>query len=276
MSLTGFVGFSGPALVYRLQGNAKGVRVRYPEGASTTVNATVNLNGTSQQSLLAGTVTIVRAAFTPRSDLASLLAAVTKSGAAPVPQDNDYIRGMQLDVRIESEPNLEFQTSLTRGLQAEVDLRPRFFQLELGVKNQGHRPSCAVFAIVSALEFQNAELTGKVEKFSEEYLIWAVRKSVRRLPSAAAAAPADPGGEEYQDEGFALAEVVAALRAYGIPLQASMPNTFGSRIESIEDPPPAIVQEARSHQRVFVHQVPGRICGRPRSGIPRRIFPPCR
>ena len=48
----------------------------------------------------------------------------------------------------------------------EVDLRPKFFQLELGVKNQGYRPSCAVFAIVSALEFQNAELSGKVEKFS--------------------------------------------------------------------------------------------------------------
>jgi Papain family cysteine protease len=143
------------------------------------------------------------------------------------------------------------------AVQTEVDLRPKFFQLELGVKNQGFRPSCAVFAIVSALEFQNAELTGKVEKFSEEYLIWAVRKSVRRLP-AVTKSTHDPNGEEYQDEGFALSEVVAALRAYGIPLQASMPNTFGSRIEAIEDPPAAIVQEARNHQRVFVHQLPGR------------------
>ena len=125
MSVTGFVGFGGTALVYRMQGHATGVRVRYPEGASTTVNASLSLTGTSQESLLAGTVTIVRAAFTPRSDLGSLMANLTKAGAPSLPQDNDYIRGMQLDVRIESAPNLEFQTSLTRGLQAEVDLRLR-------------------------------------------------------------------------------------------------------------------------------------------------------
>jgi len=143
-------------------------------------------------------------------------------------------------------------------VQSEVDLRPKFFQLELGVKNQGLRPSCAVFAIVSALEFQNAELTGKVEKFSEEYLIWAVRKTVRRLPAAAITTPDNFTGKEFQDEGFSLTEVVAALRAYGIPLQSSMPNTFGSNIAAIEDPAPAIVQEARTHQRVFVQPLPGR------------------
>ena len=82
MSVSGFVGFGGPALVYRMQGNANGVRVRYPEGASTTVNANLSLTGTSQESLLAGTVTIVRAAFTPRSDLGSLMANLTKAGRA--------------------------------------------------------------------------------------------------------------------------------------------------------------------------------------------------
>ena len=143
-------------------------------------------------------------------------------------------------------------------LLGEVDLRPKFFQLELGVKNQGFRPSCAVFAIVSALEFQNAEIAGKVEKFSEEYLIWAVRKSVQRMPAPGMAAQNESDSKEYRDEGFSLSEVVSALRAYGIPLQATMPNTFGRRIEAIEEPPPAIVREARDHQRVFAHQLPGR------------------
>lgn len=143
-------------------------------------------------------------------------------------------------------------------LLPEVDLRPQFFKLELGVKNQGARPSCAVFAIVSALEFQNAELSGKVEKFSEEYLIWAVRKSVQRMPAPGTVGSDNAGAKEFRDEGFSLAEVVSALRAYGIPLQSAMPNTFGRRIESIGDPAPAIVQEARDHQRVFAHQLPGR------------------
>lgn len=142
------------------------------------------------------------------------------------------------------------------AVQAEVDLRPKFFQLELGVKNQGRRPSCAIFSIVSALEFQNAELTGRAEKFSEEYLTWAVRLTVQRLPAPGAGS--DAANPDDRDEGFTLPEVVAALRAYGIPLQTSMPNTFGRKIDAIEEPPAPIIEEARNHQRVFVHQLPGR------------------
>jgi hypothetical protein len=37
-----------------------------------------------------------------------------------------------------------------------------------------------------------------------------------------------------------------------------MPNTFGTNIRSIAEPPPTVVQEARTHQRVFVHVLPGR------------------
>lgn len=126
-NLGGFVGFGGPALVYRLQATATGVRLRYPEGASTTVNANLNLTGTSEDSLLAGTVSIVRAGFNPRTDFASMLAETARSNApvAPGAASNDYLRGMQFDLRVESVPNLEFQTSLTRGLRAEVDLRLR-------------------------------------------------------------------------------------------------------------------------------------------------------
>lgn len=147
------------------------------------------------------------------------------------------------------------QFGRTADVRSEVDLRPKYFQLDLGVKNQGYRPSCAIFAIVSALELQNAELVGRAEKFSEEYLIWAVRRSTQRINPVAA-----PDGmiQEGDDEGFTLDEVVEALRAYGIPLQSTMPNTFGSKIAAIEDPPPAIIEEASHHQRVFVHQLPGR------------------
>lgn len=141
------------------------------------------------------------------------------------------------------------------GIRLEVDLRQRFLQLELGVKSQGRRPSCSIFAVVSALEFLNADSTGRTEKFSEEYLTWAVHQTVQRV--------APPGGAtedaaEDADAGFSLSEVVDALRTYGIPLQSTMPNTFGSAISGIETPPPAIVAEARNHQRVFVHRLPGR------------------
>ena len=143
------------------------------------------------------------------------------------------------------------------NIQGEVDLRPRFFQLELGVKEQGRRPSCAVFAVVSALEYQNAEVTGQPEKLSEEYLIWAARKILHG--AARPAAPADgrdEGGDE--DEGFSISDVVTALRTYGIPPQSSMPDTLGRKMAEIAEPSPEVVSEARSHRLVYVHQVPGR------------------
>jgi translocation and assembly module TamB len=111
-------------LTYRLQAEAQQVRVRYPEDVSTTFNAKLALNGTSDASTLSGSITLNRAAFNPRSDLGGLMALATKPVPAPA-TPNEYLRGMQFDVRIESGPNFEFQTSLTRDVEAEVDLRLR-------------------------------------------------------------------------------------------------------------------------------------------------------
>jgi hypothetical protein len=135
----------------------------------------------------------------------------------------------------------------------EVDLRPRFRELELHAKNQGRRPSCAIFAVVSAIEFINAENTGKPEKLSEEYLIWATRKSVQRPDQSEAAMTGDDA-----DAGFALTEVVMALRSYGIPPERDMPNTMGQALDSIAEPTPEIIAAARSRTQGSVYQVPGR------------------
>ncbi len=145
-------------------------------------------------------------------------------------------------------------------IRPNVDLRPKFFDLGLNVKNQGPRPSCAVFAIVSALEYQNAQLTGQAERFSEEYLVWATCKILKRPPRVRP----DSGGNETDDsssldnadEGFALSEVVTALRTYGIPLQASLPYSFAKTMAA--DPPPAVLDEARNHRRVSIVALPGR------------------
>jgi hypothetical protein len=138
--------------------------------------------------------------------------------------------------------------------QPEVDLRPRFRELELHAKNQGRRPSCAVFAVVSALEYIHAENTGQAEKFSEEYLIWATRKSIQRTEQP----PADELTGDDADTGFALTEVVTALRSYGIPLERSMPNTMGRALDAVPEPAPGVINEARARTRGAVHLVPGR------------------
>lgn len=117
-----FVGFRGAALVYRLQATAEQVRYRSPDGISVTMNATLNLIGTSENSVLSGSVTVIRAGFNPRTDVGSLLA----STAAPVSSTpNEYLHGIQFDVRITSSRNLEVQTALTHNIQADATLRLR-------------------------------------------------------------------------------------------------------------------------------------------------------
>jgi hypothetical protein len=136
-----------------------------------------------------------------------------------------------------------------------VDLRPQFLNLGLDVKNQGRRPSCAVFAIVSALEFQNASLTGRAEKFSEEYLIWATRKTLGQSPDPTRTAT-DAAESDFQDAGFSLSEVVQGLRTYGIVPQDRM--SYRKLALSSDEPTEQLVTEARTHRRVFVHDLPGR------------------
>lgn len=132
-----------------------------------------------------------------------------------------------------------------------VDLRPRFRELELYAKDQGRRPSCAVFAVISAVEYMYAENHGHAEKFSEEYLIWATQKSIARPQSA------ELTGDDA-DTGFALSEVVAALRSYGVPPERSLPNTMGRSLDSVTAPPPAVIEEARRRTQGSIHFIPGR------------------
>ncbi|MFN3324872.1 MAG: translocation/assembly module TamB domain-containing protein [Bryobacteraceae bacterium] len=123
LSIGGFVSF-GAESVYRLQAKADRVRVRYPDGVSTTVNADLNFTGATERSMLAGTVTVLRTGFNPRTDLGSILAASSKPIQTPV-TPNPFLQGMQLDIRIQTAPNVQFQTALTRDIQMEADLRLR-------------------------------------------------------------------------------------------------------------------------------------------------------
>jgi len=123
VSLGGFLEFGEP-LLYRLRAEARQVRVRYPEDVSTTFNAELQLNGTSESSTLSGAVTLNRAAISAGADMGRVLAAGSQPSVS-VDTPNDYLRGIRLDMHVESSPSFEFETSLTRNVQAEVDLRLR-------------------------------------------------------------------------------------------------------------------------------------------------------
>ena len=98
--------------------------MRLPQDLSTTFDASLRLTGDWDASTLSGSVTLNRASFNPRSDLGQLLAQA--SGPTPVPAaPNEYLQGMRFNVRIESASNFQVETSLTRDVEAEVDLRLR-------------------------------------------------------------------------------------------------------------------------------------------------------
>ncbi|MEK7403867.1 MAG: translocation/assembly module TamB domain-containing protein [Acidobacteriota bacterium] len=123
VSLSGFIGF-GRLTTYSIQANAEEVRVRYPEGVSSTMNAALTFTGTAERSLLGGGVTVTRAAFNPQTDLGSMLARALQPPPPPV-RPNRFLEGMRFDVRIQTSPQARFETTLTRGVQAEADLRLR-------------------------------------------------------------------------------------------------------------------------------------------------------
>lgn len=117
-----FLGFRGAALVYRLQATARNVRYRSPEGVSVTADGSLALVGTSENSVLSGAVSVTRAAFNPTTDVGALLASTT-TPVATTP--NQYLQGLQLDVRVLTQHTLEVETALTRNIQADADLRVR-------------------------------------------------------------------------------------------------------------------------------------------------------
>lgn len=123
LSLSGFIGFGGDELIYGLNGAAQRVRVRYPAAVSTTFNANLNLTGTSARNLLSGTVTINKVGIVPRTDIGTLLAEAGRASNAPAAAPNDFLRGMQLDLKINTAPDAELQSSLARDLEPDASFR---------------------------------------------------------------------------------------------------------------------------------------------------------
>jgi translocation and assembly module TamB len=124
VNLTGFLAFSNGPMALRLEADAKEVRVRYPEGVSTVANANLRLVGTSERSTLSGTITVIRSAFTPHTDLGQMLANAAAPVQTPAVQTG-LIGNMQFDVDILTSPDVSFQTKLAQSLQADATLRLR-------------------------------------------------------------------------------------------------------------------------------------------------------
>lgn len=124
VTIGGFLGLGGEDLTYRLQAVAERVRVRYPEGFSTLLDAKLSFTGTRRKSLLAGTATVLRSSFSSRQDLASLFQPAAQAVTAPV-TPSEFLRGLQFDVQLISGQDFEIQTAYTQNVQAEARLQLR-------------------------------------------------------------------------------------------------------------------------------------------------------
>lgn len=123
VSVSGFVSFAGTT-TFHLQAKATGVRVRYPEGVSSTHNANLAFTGTLDRSLLSGDVTITRVGFNPRSDLGTILASTAQPVEAPA-QPSRFRQGLRFDIRVVTAPEVRLETKLTKDIQADASLRLR-------------------------------------------------------------------------------------------------------------------------------------------------------
>jgi len=123
VTMDGFATMDG-TVRFGLRGNASNVRVRLQQGVSIIADANLRLAGTSEGSVLSGTVTVDRVTYAPRTDLGSVLtraAPPVQSAAAPSP----LLDNMKLDIQVRSTVATSVQTSLAENLQADADLRIR-------------------------------------------------------------------------------------------------------------------------------------------------------
>lgn len=124
VDLTGFVAYGGGPTVFRLHARVQQVRVRYPEGVSTVANASLNFTGSTDRSMLAGTVTILRTSFNPQADFSSLIVSSAEPVRTPAARAG-FLGGLNYDISIDTSPDVQVQSVLTQDVQLEANLHLR-------------------------------------------------------------------------------------------------------------------------------------------------------
>ncbi|MGC2300387.1 MAG: translocation/assembly module TamB domain-containing protein, partial [Acidobacteriaceae bacterium] len=103
-----------------LTADAKDVRIRYPEGVTSTASASIHLQGNQSSMLVSGKVMLTGFAINPDVDFAS----IASGGVSLPPNPESPTNKVRLDIRIVSAPSLNFQNSFAR-LAGNVELAIR-------------------------------------------------------------------------------------------------------------------------------------------------------
>jgi len=121
---TGFAAITEGVATFRLEAKTRDVRVRYPPGVSSVSDADLTLAGTSDRSQASGTVTLRRVSINPKSDISSILASAASPPQTPEARPGP-LGNMNLDIELQTAPDVAFQTSLAQSLDADANLRIR-------------------------------------------------------------------------------------------------------------------------------------------------------
>ncbi len=125
IELSGFAAYGGEAeAVFRLHARVLHVRVRYPEGVSTVADADLRFSGTTDSSILSGTITVLRSTFNQQSDFSSLLAQSSEPVHTPAARSG-LLGGLTYDIQISTAPDVLVQSALTQDVEVEANLRVR-------------------------------------------------------------------------------------------------------------------------------------------------------
>ncbi|HXE65376.1 MAG TPA: translocation/assembly module TamB domain-containing protein [Bryobacteraceae bacterium] len=125
VNVTGFGALTNGRLTFGIDARTRDVRVRYPEGVSSVSDADLNLSGTSERSEVSGTVTVRRVSINPKSDISTVLAAASQPLKTPEGSGNGLLSNVNLDVQIETAPDVAFETNVAQSIQADANLRLR-------------------------------------------------------------------------------------------------------------------------------------------------------
>lgn len=120
IEIGGFATYS-PQLMFNLTAKGQDIRLRYPQGVSSTANINLKLTGSMLNSMLSGDVTITRFGLNSQFDLANYLGRSNRPMEGP---SSSVLNNLRFNVHVVSTPELQLQSSLAK-LAGNVDVRLR-------------------------------------------------------------------------------------------------------------------------------------------------------
>ncbi len=125
LTMSGNVGYGETPVRYEIDGVAKRVRVRYPEGVSWLLDGNVRFSGTTTSAILSGNASVQRVTFSPNVDFSSLMLASSVATTLTGPSiSSAYLRNLQFDIAANAVPGMRIDWG-TAHFSAEGGVRVR-------------------------------------------------------------------------------------------------------------------------------------------------------